>query len=1037
LSRRLHHILWAILMAVPFAVPPSAFARQGEDSLAVRLRAHAFGGDVGAVDAHVAAHRLSIRPVVDAWVGEGLRSELRGDTASSARTLAAARLVADRFREIHGERSLSFGLGYVDRWTRGEKATKLIADSLSDAALSARTRAESREAALADYGRALDLYRSIGDGRGVANVLGGMGYVYFFLDRARYLEFNLEAIRAREAVDDQQLLGNAHADVGTAYWRFEGDLDRARDHYETSRAIRARIGDTVGLGRLLSNLGKVYEAQGEFGRAVDAYRESGRLLEAAGDHGRAADAMQLAALSLSDYFGSHSEAILELDQALGLRELAGDAGGLIGTLNNQGILYRRLGDLDGAVAAYQRVIGLAREQGDDLGVARATNNLGVVFLWAERPERAVTWFGRALEQFEAIGDASGVRDAVVNLASSHFESRQYAEALPHAERALALSREAGDRVSEGSSMVLLGNILGYLGQVEAARSSFDDALVRSRELGIPDLEFSTLLSLGEYHERFGDPDSALVFYDRAFETLEGLRSLLATADDKAGFLAQQRYAYESVIHFLSKRNESGDDPRHAAAAFAYAERGKARAFLDLLAESLTDVSAGVAPELKERREALLSDIADVRRGIPGAAATDPDVASALRDSLQALEAEYGRLERRLRAENPRYSELQYPEPGSLADIRASLPGDAVLLEYALGDSSSALWAITGESARMYRLPPRDRVAERVELLRFALADPSRGSAAEYQDVARALFDELVAPAAEFLASHPTLIVVPDGVLSYVPFEALVVRPTDAPEYGSLAYLARTHAVSYAPSASVLRTIRSGASEPVDTAPSGLVAFGDPVFAGELAAMRGGPSDPGSDLARLPYTGDEVRAIGSLFPEGQARLYLRDDATEEAVLSASALSGFRYVHFATHGIVNEDRPDFSGLALSASSDGRGDGFLQVAEIFNLRLDADLVVLSACETGLGRMVRGEGLLGLTRAFLYAGASSLVVSLWSVADRSTSELMQRFYASLVKEGESKTAALRSAKLSMLDDPILAHPFNWAPFTLIGDWQ
>jgi CHAT domain-containing protein len=194
---------------------------------------------------------------------------------------------------------------------------------------------------------------------------------------------------------------------------------------------------------------------------------------------------------------------------------------------------------------------------------------------------------------------------------------------------------------------------------------------------------------------------------------------------------------------------------------------------------------------------------------------------------------------------------------------------------------------------------------------------------------------------------------------------------------------------------------------------------------------------GEDLARLPFTGDEVRTIGALFPEGRSRLYLREDATEEAVLTANALAGARFVHFATHGIVDEDHPDFSGLALSATEGGSGDGFLQVAEIFNLHLDAELVVLSACETGLGRMVRGEGLLGLTRAFLYAGASSLVVSLWSVADRSTSELMKRFYDSLVNENQSRTEALRAAKLSMLDDPDFAHPFNWAPFILIGDWQ
>jgi len=338
---------------------------------------------------------------------------------------------------------------------------------------------------------------------------------------------------------------------------------------------------------------------------------------------------------------------------------------------------------------------------------------------------------------------------------------------------------------------------------------------------------------------------------------------------------------------------------------------------------------------------------------------------------------------------------------------------------------------------MHMLPPRVRIAERVELLRYALADPSRGTAADYERSALALYRDVVAPVADLLEPGGGLIVVPDGVLSYVPFEALVMDSTGASDYGSLAYLGRRVAISYAPSSSVLRTIRSG-GDGVRPAPTmDLVAFGDPVFAGELSAMRSGPSVLGEDLARLPYTGDEVRTIGELFPEGRTRIFLREDATEEAVLSGNALAGARFVHFATHGIVDEDHPDFSGLALSATDGEAGDGFLQVAEIFNLHLDADLVVLSACETGLGRMVRGEGLLGLTRAFLYAGASSLVVSLWSVADRSTSELMKRFYGSLVNEKQSRSVALKDAKLSMLDDPEFAHPFNWAPFVLIGDWQ
>ena len=258
-------------------------------------------------------------------------------------------------------------------------------------------------------------------------------------------------------------------------------------------------------------------------------------------------------------------------------------------------------------------------------------------------------------------------------------------------------------------------------------------------------------------------------------------------------------------------------------------------------------------------------------------------------------------------------------------------------------------------------------------------------------------------------------------------------------FADLPYLVRRSPVSYGPSASVLHQLRTRRT---DRAPPtrDLLALGDPVFAaeaetGSTAAEPVRLIGPG-DLERLPYTGDEVRSIARLFPEDRADVLLRGEATEARLRRLSANRTYRYVHLATHGLINDRRPDFSGIALSADTTAATDGLLQAAEIFNLSVNADLVVLSACETGLGRLVRGEGLVGLTRAFMYAGTPSLVVSLWSVADRSTARLMERLYEGLTDD-RAKAEALRTAKLALLGDEALAHPFNWAPFVLVGDAQ
>ncbi|MFT5143651.1 MAG: CHAT domain-containing protein, partial [Thalassolituus oleivorans] len=548
---------------------------------------------------------------------------------------------------------------------------------------------------------------------------------------------------------------------------------------------------------------------------------------------------------------------------------------------------------------------------------------------------------------------------------------------------------------------------------EMAKEGYRALLALADELETPHLKSDAYFGMAEADERLDDPESALDYYELAAVELEQERGMLTAEEDKAGFLAQTRYLYEEIVHFLTR--EALDDPTSvfAARAFEFAERGKARAFLDQMAEALAGVRSGVDEELQSDLDVLSDNMAYLRGELATTPRSERDKIAELKENVRAMEGEYERVEREMIERNPRFAAIRYPHPVTLAEVQNEVLADGeLLLQYALGDSSSTLWAVSSEGAAVFQLPVRTEIESQVELLRFSLEDPSRA----VDTPARQLYDILVEPAAEWLAAASEVIVVPDGALNYVPFEALTARD------GS--YLVEGAAFSYAQSASVLRQL---IKEPKAQPTMELLAIGDPAFGGALESgfLRSEP------LTRLPFSGAEASGIAALFPAGSAQVLLAEAATEEAVTSALASETYRFVHFATHGLVNDDRPDYSGLALAGSGT---DALLQASEIFNLKIDAEMVVLSACETGLGQLVKGEGMVGLTRAFMYAGAPSVAVSLWSVSDQSTSTLMQSLYGALQDPSSTKSAALRSAKLALLRDESTAHPFHWAPFILVG---
>jgi CHAT domain-containing protein len=434
-----------------------------------------------------------------------------------------------------------------------------------------------------------------------------------------------------------------------------------------------------------------------------------------------------------------------------------------------------------------------------------------------------------------------------------------------------------------------------------------------------------------------------------------------------------------------------------------------------------------------------------------AADNDAETAAAGKQ-LDALTLELEQVQARIRAASPQYAALAQPTPLDLTGIRKHvLDDDTVLLEYSLGTRRSFLWAVTRTSMDLYELPGRSIIeasAKRVyDLLTARNRKPAnespgarsvrvRESDDAYLDAAREASRILLGPAARRIASK-RLLIVAEGVLKYLPFGALPDPETDEP-------LIAAHEFVTAPSASVVAGLRQQTADrrPAENA---LAVLADPVFSAEdprvgpllKTALRSGSDRGMQDFVRLRFSRVEAEAITRFAPQ-PARKALDFDANRESVLRGD-LASYRIVHFATHSLLNNEHPELSGVVLSlVDRNGRAqDGFLRLYDIYNLRLGADLVVLSACRTALGHEIKGEGLIGLTRGFLYAGAPRVVATLWEVDDRATAEAMKLFYEGLLARGERPAQALRSAQIALWRTKGWNVPYYWAAFTLEGEWR
>ena len=884
---------------------------------------------------------------------------------------------------------------------------------------------------------ALELARS--DERSVAKALTCLGEVAYYRKRPEHaLTFYRDAAQLWEKLGDRRGQAQTLLYQGTVYSDLS-KFDQAQAFYERATSLSTSLGDKREQAITLVADARLQVRRGEYQQALNKFEDALTRLQSMGDVVWEGSSLTGIATVYRD-MAEMGPALKYWERALQLFETAGLHNVSVDVLTSLATAYLATGDDTKALSRSERALALADEQGIQHWKAKALRFIGVVYLFRRQPKLAQEYLERSLEQ----------------------------------------QRSLGDPRLEARTRVNLGEVYGLLGEYKLAANYFDDALKISKSSRDRVTEASALFGLARMAGRSKALDAARGYIESALQVAESLRSEVESRDLRASYFASVNQYHQLYMDVLMQLNAVRPSIGLAGMAFEASEQARARSLLDSLAGAGVDLRAGADPALLKREQALKSAFDDWgirQRQVTSADARETE-GKALADEYRDLEIRYNQVESEIRSKSSRYAALARPQPLSLREVQKGvLDPDTLLLEYALGESRSYLWAVSNNEYTSYELAPRaeiegaaQRVYERLTARLTATGTPrDRRKQIEQADIdywqeAQRLSEMLLGPVATKI-SGKRILVVADAALQYLPFAAL---PIPGRQEANVPMVVEHEIVSL-PSASVLAVLRreTGSRQP----PSKAVAvFADPVFEADDPRLRAATGalagngrvpprvdavkasaatnealigagilrDGSLGVPRLAATRLEANAIVGAAAAGTTLNAVDFDASRATAMSPD-LAQYRIVHFATHGVFNSEQPGLGGIILSMY-DKHGqpqNGFLRLHDIYNLNLPAELVVLSACNTALGKSIKGEGLVGIVRGFMYAGAKRVVASHWKVDDEATGELMARFYEEMFKQHRSPAAALRQAQLAMRQYDRWQSPFYWAAFVLQGEWK
>jgi CHAT domain-containing protein len=830
------------------------------------------------------------------------------------------------------------------------------------------------------------------DRSGQAAALNGIGVIFGVQgDIGTATEHFQKAAELFAALGDKQSYARLLNNIALNY-NSVSNFDLAVDYLRRSLEIKEQLGDQVGIAASLIGLGNTQRMSGNLPGAMESYQRSLRIGQSLGEQARISDGL-LSIGAVHYVQGSYRLALDHFQKALAIHEAANNKLGIGNLLLNIGNTHRELGDSARAIEHYQNALAALEPINARSLIASVFNNLGLTYERQGQTEQALATVQRSLALYIAIGDRMGIANAHRNLAHLYYLMNKNEMALQASGRAAAIGQELGNPNLFWGARMISGAAYYKLGQLETARQALEEAVT----------------------------------------AIEAKRARVV-----GGATDQQRvFEYSlSPYHLLIRLHV---EQRQPEAAFAYAERAKGRALLDVLASGGARINKVMTTVEQEQERKLIGSLTEINAQLARTRlAAKPDAArlAELQTKVERARLDFETFQMTLYTAHPELKTHRgEAQPVDAKEAAQILPNAATaLIEYVVTEERTFLFSMTKDGAiKAYPLTVTAKeLARRAEDFRQQLArrDPGFGSAA------RELYNLLLKPAAEQLRGKSSIIIVPDGPLWELPFQTLQPAPGR--------YLIETHAVSYAPSLTVLREMAKARNKQ-PARPATLLALGNPAL-GQATVTRARLTLLDEKFEPLPDAEQQVRKLAQIYGPRQSKIYVGAEAREERAKAEA--SHHRILHLATHGVLNNASPLYSHLLL-AQTEGEAkeareapeDGLLEAWELMKLELNADLVVLSACETARGRVGAGEGVIGLTWALFVAGCPRTVVSQWKVESASTTELMVEFHRQLKAQMQKPSArigaaqALRGAALKMLRGGQYRHPFWWAGFVVVGN--
>jgi len=928
--------------------------------------------------------------------------------------------------------------------------------------------------ALSRYKSAVALASKASDPLAEARALSHMGRLYSYTGKNELAHDELtKAVNLLGPIDAntkpivKNTYGEVLSNIGEMIYS-KGDMVKSREQFE--RALKFLAGDRKGEARGYLFAGYIAGSIGMSEKAVAALSKALNIYHETNDN--SGEGLALNALSVAHAFsGKPDLAIKSREKAITIFRDMGDRKSEAFALNATGQAYESVKDYATALSNYEKALQILHDRGAFDFEPGTLFKVAQMHRLTNHLDQALSLYERCLKLSRAAGQKRTEANALTDIAIVYGAQGRSKEALQQYTTVLKFYERTNDRPGQAVALNELGAFLLQNGKKAEARAAFERALPISEAATDTGTIIRTFCNLARAERAMGRLDDALSLINRSLKKIEDLRTDVGSPELRVSYFSGVRENYELGIDILMDLDRVRPGNGYAAEALVMSEKSRARALVDLIRESGADLRRGVSKELIDREielSGLIQRQAQYQRQLKLSGGDQSEIAE-LENQIGQFKSDYQQLQAQIREQDPRALSLSRFQPLSLKDIQGELRQDDVLLEISLGDERSHLWMVTPDSFQHFELRDRKTIEEMsVEVYksittRQQLEGQADTNSIQTQvDEGDKLFIQKSPELSQMLFGQVAtqlgtkrLVLVIEGALQLVPFAALPA-PSGLAESK---WLILDHEIVQLPSIATLRAIRAAEKKNRDAADKIAAVIADPVFTRDDARVQNSSLAPAvasaardeerpqsttraleslrNGSARLIHSSEEADAIAEAAPRGTTLVAKGFDATREAAMNAR-LGEFQIIHFATHGVLDNEHPELSGIILT-SVDKNGvekNGVMSLHDIYNMDLSAELTVLSACQTALGKDMKGEGFVGLTHSFISAGSRSVVASLWKVDDRATSALMADFYQSMLQQGMTPAAALRAARLKVMQDQRWRNPYYWAGFVVQGEY-